>query len=136
QGKCARGPKVPAALRWVCVADALSCRRLDRRRAVAPTLRQAVVELALLEHGIGEPNPAAHHDDEKKQQERVGAPAIARELHVFVALGRFGLVHGLTVARGGDRRNGRGASHPAMVSFTTLTSCLSVNGLARKLNCF
>jgi hypothetical protein len=25
-------------------------------------------------------------------------------------------------------------THPAMVSFTTLTSCLSVNGLARKLN--
>src|SRR5215472_2398820 len=78
--------------------ERLSCRRLDRRRAVPPALRQAVVELALLEHGIGEPNPAAHHDDEEKQQERVGDPAIARGLHVVVAFGRFRLVHDLIVA--------------------------------------
>src|SRR5262249_59966217 len=75
--------------------------------AVAPALRQAVVEPALLEHGIGEPDPAAHHDDEEKQQERVGDPAIARGLHVFVASRRFRLVHAFIVTRGGARRNGR-----------------------------
>src|SRR5262245_9920297 len=140
----------------IALGDRLSRRRLDRRRAVAPALRQAVVEPALLEHGIGEPDPAAHHDDEEKQQDRVGDPAVARGLHVFVVFRRFRLVHAVIVARECARRNGRscsgcdatgssggrcaqvtkrGGAHPAMVSFTTLTSCLSVNGLARKLNC-
>src|SRR5262249_59146225 len=62
---------------------ALSRRRVDRRRAVAPTLRQAVVEPALLEHGIGEPDPAPHHDDEAEQQERVGDAAGPRPLPRF-----------------------------------------------------
>src|SRR5258707_2845580 len=174
QEKCARGPKVPAASQ--SHVERLACRRLDRRRAVAPALRQAVVELALLEHGIGEPNPAADHDDNEKQQERVGDPAIARGLHVSIFFPLFGLVHARMVASLCAQRNtgcsgsimrvslpgltrqsirfatffemmdprvkpagdscGGCTTHPAMVSFTTLTSCLSVNGFARKLNCF
>jgi hypothetical protein len=81
--------------------------RLDRGRAVAPALRQAVVELALLEHGIGEPNPAAHHDDDEKQQERVGDPAIARGLHVLLLPRLFGVVH---VSHGSERM---GAAEPS-----------------------
>src|SRR5262249_57212208 len=65
------------------------------------------VEPALLEHGIGEPNPAAHHDDEEKQQERVGDPAIARGLHVFVLLRLFRLDHSSIVAAQGPTRNRR-----------------------------
>src|SRR5262249_41273257 len=38
----------------------LSRRRLDRRRAIPSPLRQALVEPALVKHGIGEPNAAAH----------------------------------------------------------------------------
>src|SRR5216684_5197835 len=85
--------------------NALSRRRIDRRRAVAPALRQAVVELALLEHGIGEPNPAADHDDNEKQQERVGDPAIARGLHVSIFFPLFGLVHARMVASLCAQRN-------------------------------
>src|SRR5262247_437276 len=58
----------------------LSRRCLDRRRAIGPSLRYAVVEPALLEHRIGEPNPPAHHEDEEKQQHGVGDPALTRGL--------------------------------------------------------
>src|SRR5262249_10029465 len=104
KGKCARGPKVPPACRR------LPRRCVDRRRAVAPALRQAVVEPALLEHGIGEPDPAAHHDDEEKQQERVGDAAVARGLHVFVLPGLLGVHHAPTVAAEGAP--GKGCSCP------------------------
>src|SRR6266851_4930682 len=66
--------------------NALSRRRIDRRGAVAPALRQAVVELALLEHGVGEPDAAAHQDEDKDQQHRVGDPPVAVALHIVVRL--------------------------------------------------
>src|SRR5262245_42269817 len=43
----------------------LSRRRLDRRRAIASPLRHALVEPALVKHGIGEPNAAAHNEHEE-----------------------------------------------------------------------
>src|SRR6266481_9576736 len=79
--ECLRASKVPAD-----AVRRLSRRHLDWRRAVSPPLRHAVVEAALLEHGIGEPNPAPNHNEKEKQQHRIRDPTLARGLHVFLFL--------------------------------------------------
>ena len=70
-----------------------SARRDIDRRAIAASLRQAVVEPALLEHGIGEPDSAAHQNHEKDQKHDVGEPAIALALGVAPAQRLSRLVH-------------------------------------------
>src|SRR5262245_32341379 len=96
QVKCVRAPKVPPP-----AVRRLSCRRLDRRCAICPPLRHAVVEPALLEHGIDEPDPAAHHDKKEKQQHRIRDPPLARSVHVLVFPGLFRFDHGGMLAREG-----------------------------------
>ena len=73
---------------------ALSRRRVDPRRAVRPPLRYAVVELALLEHGVDEPDAGANQNSEEDEQGDIGDAAVTVAFDViFFALRRFGLVH-------------------------------------------
>src|SRR5262245_27997663 len=85
----------------------LSRRHLDRRRAIPSPLRHALVEPALVKHGIGEPDAAAHDEHQENQQHDVGDPALSRGLHVFVAVRRFWLVHAGIVASKYTPRNSR-----------------------------
>jgi hypothetical protein len=80
--------------RQIAGQNRLARRRVDPRRAVRPPLRYAVVELALLEHGVDQPDAGADQNSEEDQQRDIGDTAIAVALDVLVfALRRFGLVH-------------------------------------------
>src|SRR5262249_6479734 len=115
------------------------------RAAIAPPLREAIIELALLEHRIGEPDAAAHDAAEDHEQDDVGDAPVARRLDINVVVLRrlrlVGIGHVQTSVAGTAEATAVAwreidgelptHAHPAMVSFTLETSCLSVNGLGR-----
>src|ERR1700730_7164251 len=51
-------------------------RRHVRGRAITPSLRQAVVEHALIVHGVGKPNPAANQDCQQHQKHHIAHPPV------------------------------------------------------------
>src|SRR5262249_33453046 len=152
QGKCARGPKVPAAPRSRPSPAYRAGASIAGAQLRPPCARQSssrrCSNMALASQ-IPPPTTTMRKNSKS-------AFAIRRSRAVSTYLSPVGasgssLASSWGAGAGGGmavsrlpraalerRRNQdtkRGGSPPAMVSFTTLTSCLSVNGLARKLNC-
>src|SRR5262249_13148065 len=63
--------------------------------AVAPALRNAIVDIALRHHGVDEPDPATDDQDEKHREKNIGGAAVA--LVLFVLRGRRLRVHAHTI---------------------------------------